>query len=93
MVHRGPVHTPMFAEALFIACWYAGLDHTLCVALLAGYLSHLLTDSPTKMGIAWLWPIYQSPIRLPLTWRSGRAMIEWPLALSVVTLSVLHIAM
>ncbi|HEY1292210.1 MAG TPA: metal-dependent hydrolase [Chloroflexota bacterium] len=65
LIHRGPIHTPLFAALLFLSTWVSGLDHTVCVALFVGYLSHLLADAPTMTGIAWLWPIYSLSIRLP----------------------------
>ena len=92
LIHRGPVHTPLFAELLFLATWASGLDHTVCVALFVGYVSHLVADAPTRPGIAWLWPIYSTPIRLPLTWLLGTAWVEWPLALSVVGITILRFA-
>jgi membrane-bound metal-dependent hydrolase YbcI (DUF457 family) len=92
LIHRGPIHTPLFAELLFLATWASGLDHTVCVALFVGYLSHLLADAPTMTGIAWLWPIYSMSIRLPRTWLTGAAWAEWPIALGVVGISILRFA-
>ena len=80
LIHRGPFHTPVIGFLASLAGWTLGLGLLPAVALYAGYLSHLAADEPTKLGIAWFWPVYQWPIRLPISWRSGNAWIEQPVA-------------
>jgi inner membrane protein len=53
--HRGFFHSVFPAVGLFVLFWYISLPEV-GFALMIGYLSHLLTDSLTKMGVNLLHP-------------------------------------
>lgn len=41
----------------------SGVEGVTAVAI-AGYASHLLTDTMTPSGVKWLYPLYKKPIKL-----------------------------
>jgi len=85
LIHRGAFHTPVMASLIALIAWKLGLDAFWSMSLFIGYLSHLVSDAPNTLGIAWFWPMYCWPIRLPIRWHSGNNWIEQPLA--VLTLA------
>jgi inner membrane protein len=59
--HRGPTHTLLAAIAFMVASLlfanvYLRFDVLTSIMLFLGYVSHLLSDSLTRSGIAWLSP-------------------------------------
>ena len=59
--HRGIVHTLVGAAFFTIACklilLHLNVTIALEMALLVGYVSHLILDTFTHMGIMWMYPI------------------------------------
>lgn len=59
--HRGPIHSILFMlffSAVFgLLFKYLGLSQMLTFWLAIGYLSHLVLDSLTPQGVAWLFPL------------------------------------
>ncbi len=81
--HRGVVHS-LFACSFFTAALYVFLNHGGFGGAIAwgfgfGYLTHLLGDSMTKGGIAWLRPFRDRKVRGPL--RTGSTAEELLLVL------------
>ncbi|WP_025027536.1 metal-dependent hydrolase [Caldalkalibacillus mannanilyticus] len=67
--HRGFTHT-LWSLGIWAGIGWGieqqlGIEGLMWVTV-AGYLSHLLTDSLTEGGIRWLWPLYKKPLRIPL---------------------------
>lgn len=54
--HRGFFHSVFPALILYGGFWYVGL-HEIGLALAIGYLTHLFSDSITKMGVNLLHPV------------------------------------
>lgn len=54
MKHRGFLHTPLALIIIMKLTNPLGIDNSTAVAF--GYLTHLLSDSLTPMGIMWLYP-------------------------------------
>ncbi len=76
--HRGFLHS-LIAVALlgFIFLgFFPDLPKEVVIAVLLGYLSHLVTDGITPAGIPWFWPLDWSPPLLPkvLAIRTGSFM-------------------
>lgn len=55
--HRGATHTVPAALLFSLAVWLLTRDPSLAVAALWGYLSHLVGDTLTPMGVPWGWPL------------------------------------
>ncbi len=55
--HRGIMHTLVGASFFVLFFKWMGLIQGFELALFAGYLSHMLLDTTTKMGIMWFYPI------------------------------------
>ncbi|MBN2459666.1 metal-dependent hydrolase [Candidatus Woesearchaeota archaeon] len=54
--HRGAIHSlPVMAACTMLFFIITGNAYY-TMAFLLGYLSHLLIDSLTPMGVAWMWP-------------------------------------
>lgn len=53
--HRGLMHSIWIPLILTLAVYPLSFDISL--AIFAGYVSHLLTDSITKRGVKFIWPI------------------------------------
>lgn len=63
--HRGPTHT-LLAWALFtLAARFLVGDVGMVAAVSLGYLSHLVADMLTPMGLCVLWPVVSQPLWLP----------------------------
>ena len=56
-VHRGLVHTPVFLAGVVAAVYLLAHDRDVTAAVGIGVLSHLVLDTLTDTGIAWLYPI------------------------------------
>jgi|LSQX01.1.fsa_nt_gb membrane-bound metal-dependent hydrolase YbcI (DUF457 family) len=75
--HRGCIHSPLFLAILYF------LVRQFCpeivMPLLIGFLSHLILDSLTPMGIPWLWPFYPKRIGISLipTGSIGDRLLRW----------------
>lgn len=92
--HRGPLHS--IAMALIVGLVTAVLfdSQALGLAMLVGWLSHLLADAPTYAGLPLLWPASDRMLHItprPFRWRSGTDIIEWPLALLCLWLGCVSI--
>lgn len=62
--HRGPTHT-LLAWALFtLAARFLVGDVGMVAAVSLGYLSHLVADMLTPMGLCVLWPVVSQPLWL-----------------------------
>lgn len=82
--HRGPTHAVIAAVLLGIIG--AAVAPWIGAALAGGYLSHLLADGLSYMGVPYLWPVIARRIRLlPYGYRlKSGTWIEWPIALSTI---------
>lgn len=60
--HRGPTHSLLAVALVAWVTFQIAPPHAPALAL--GYLSHLLADSITKAGIAFLWPVYRQQVGL-----------------------------
>lgn len=86
--HRGPSHSLSLAIMAGFAlgagtAWWIGLMFTV------GWLSHILVDGVSYLGVPYFWPIYSKRIRLlpyGLRVRSGNRLVELPLALIIFAL-------
>ena len=56
-VHRGLVHTPVFLACVVAVVLLLSRDRDATVAVGIALLSHLVIDSLTDTGIAWLYPL------------------------------------
>lgn len=54
MKHRGFLHTPLALSIVFLIMKPLNIDYYSAVSF--GYLTHLLSDTLTPMGIMWLYP-------------------------------------
>ncbi|RED65188.1 metal-dependent hydrolase [Cohnella phaseoli] len=65
--HRGMTHTIWALIGWGAIGWgleqQSGVEGVTAVAI-AGYASHLLTDTMTPSGVKWLYPLYKKPIKL-----------------------------
>jgi len=83
--HRGLTHSLLAVLGLsWLLLHLSGHKATsnMLAPLLAGYLSHLIADGLTPMGVPLFWPV-RFPVRFPLTVRTGSAA-EKLLTLAVV---------
>lgn len=73
--HRGPVHSLLASVlvglAVLATCEYLALGSWVAFAFWFGYATHLLGDSLTPSGIAWLYPLSAGRLRGPLRTGSG----------------------
>jgi membrane-bound metal-dependent hydrolase YbcI (DUF457 family) len=92
--HRGPTHTILAAFLGYIvivmSAGFIGLHDAnfLGVAFMSGYISHLVADGLSYMGVPFLWPIWPCRIRLlpyGMRLRSG-SMLEWPISIGALVL-------
>ncbi len=66
--HRGIMHTLFFAILFcvlpfkLILLFQLGITQDFELALFAGYISHLILDSFTHMGVMWLYPFSKTRI-------------------------------
>jgi membrane-bound metal-dependent hydrolase YbcI (DUF457 family) len=90
LVHRGPWHIPAVAIAIYVALRLVSVPDFMAQAVMWGFFSHIVGDAFTKLGIAWLWPVYSRMMTVPrwMSWRSGLAMVELPIAVLVLVLCV-----
>lgn len=65
--HRGATHTIPVAFLVAAAVFAVSRDLNLATAALCGYLSHLVGDTLTPMGVPWLWPIRPLDARFSLS--------------------------
>jgi len=71
--HRGITHSVFAVAALNYALIFkGGALPPWCAAIMLGYLSHLISDWLTPMGIPFLWP-YRKKFSSPLVVRTGGA--------------------
>jgi inner membrane protein len=89
--HRGPTHSLLAVATVMLAvhAWLGVLPLTLAIG--AGYLSHLLADALSPMGVPFLWPALRWRYRLMpdgLRVRSGTRLIELPVAIAVLLASL-----
>lgn len=56
-VHRGIMHTPIFAIALVLIIYALTENKGSSLSFGAGYLAHLFLDTFTYSGIMWLFPL------------------------------------
>lgn len=55
--HRGATHTLPAVVLVAAAVYWLWGDPALAMAAGCGYLSHLIGDTLTPMGVPWLWPL------------------------------------
>lgn len=85
--HRGPTHSILAANLLAWLVITLSGQPPLGLAVGIGYLSHLVADGISYMGVPYLWPLTAQRFRLlPYGTRiaSGNSWIELPLALACV---------
>ena len=83
--HRGPTHSLLAVVLLAVGFPVLGIP------LATGYLSHLLADGLSYMGVPYLWPLSASRYRLlPYGYRmrSG-SLIEYPIALVLLGMAAI----
>lgn len=56
-VHRGIVHTPVFAAFAMLVVYLVMHRRWVSASLGIGILSHLYLDTLTPMGVMWLYPV------------------------------------
>lgn len=61
LVHRGLTHTPIFALLIIAGTCAIVRDRTAALAVALAIGSHLVIDSLSPAGIAWLYPLEASP--------------------------------
>jgi len=89
IAHRGPFHSILAAITVGFLVWATTQQVDLAIALVAGWLSHLVADGATHMGQPLLWPLSPRPVHLTpwaLRFRSG-SWLEWPLSLACLLAS------
>jgi inner membrane protein len=91
--HRGLLHSlaGVGMMVVFSAPIIGWVGWSPVVALLLGYISHLIADSATKSGIRWLYPSPERFYLLPVGWRFttgslAEEVLMAPLAVSVICL-------
>jgi inner membrane protein len=83
--HRGAMHAPIVAMLLGMAVGLVFDAAWIMLAAQAGYLSHVLADAPSPMGVPLLWPLSKKRYRLgPVKITSGNRRVEWPLAVAIL---------
>jgi inner membrane protein len=86
--HRGPFHSiPMALLVGFLAYLVAGRADV-AIAVVAGWLSHLVADDLTHLGQPLLWPLSDRLVHVtprPFRFRSG-SWVEWPLSAGALLL-------
>jgi inner membrane protein len=88
--HRGPFHSIAVALLVGLVVDVAVGRVDITLAVLGGWLSHLLADGPTYMGQPLLWPVSRQLLHLAprgLRFRSG-SLLEWPIAIACLALSL-----
>lgn len=86
MEHRGLTHTPLAAALLWMAL-SALVSPFAGNAVLLGYLGHVVLDSFSKKGIAFLFPLSRRRVRGPVEVGTGsEAILAAGLALSLAIL-------
>lgn len=76
--HRGATHTLPAVALVAAAVWFATRDVNLTAAAGWGYLSHLIGDTLTPMGVPWLWPVQRLGSRLSVgLFTTGTAVETW----------------
>ena len=55
--HRKVLHNLWVLGVIILTMFYFEISEIAIVIFSLGFISHLLADSLTKMGISWLWPI------------------------------------
>lgn len=84
--HRGITHSALAVLALTAALMFNQGMPPWCVALILGYLSHLLADWITPMGIPLMWPFktkYRSPVSIK-TGGAGEVILMIVMSLTIV---------
>jgi inner membrane protein len=91
--HRGPTHTLLASFALYWLCAQVQLG-PVAIGIAIGYVSHLIADGPSYMGVPYFWPIVPWRIRLlPYGLRiASGSLLEWPISAAVFVWS-LHYAL
>jgi inner membrane protein len=80
--HRGPTHSVLAIVLLFGSLALAGLPMGLVLAGAVGYLSHLVADGISYMGVPYLWPFGPRYRLLPYGWRTrSGSVVEMGIAL------------
>ena len=86
MEHRGLTHTPLAAAILWIIL-SALVSPFVGNAVLLGYLGHIMLDSFSKKGIAFLFPLSRRRVRGPVeVGTSSEAALAVVLAISLAIL-------
>ena len=87
--HRGLTHSLVAVIALSLLMVFLQVQLIHAIALVAGYVSHLLADSLTKSGIRLWWPL-QKRFRLVnkrLTIQTG-GPVDWLIGIASLVLAV-----
>jgi membrane-bound metal-dependent hydrolase YbcI (DUF457 family) len=99
--HRGPLHWPLTGVSVGVAAAVLFGSQPIGWAVAIGWWSHLVADSPTWAGMPLLGPLstrmlHVTPERIlfvPTRWHSGKAIVEWPLALAALYAALVRIGM
>jgi len=87
--HRGPFHSVIVALLVGLAVDLVVGRADVALAVVGGWLSHLLADGLTYMGQPLLWPLSSRLLHITpprLRFRSG-SWVEWPLAFACLVVS------
>lgn len=84
-VHRGLVHTPAFLACVVAVALLVSRDRDVAAAVGVAWLSHLVVDSLTNTGIAWLYPLSSTffafdlnahaPVQTLLLWTAAGLLV------------------
>jgi membrane-bound metal-dependent hydrolase YbcI (DUF457 family) len=91
--HRGPFHSIPLALLVGCIAYVVTGRAEVAIAVLLGWLSHLVADDMTHMGQPLLWPLTNRLVHVTpraLRFRSG-SWVEWPLSvLALLLVLVAH---
>lgn len=85
LVHRGLTHTPLFGGFVVGVVVAAPAVRRAGPGVAVGYLSHLLVDTFTQSGVAWLYPITETNYAVDASVHAvERAPVVWALLLGTL---------
>lgn len=84
LVHRGITHTPALAGIVIVAL-LLGVSVPVAAAFGAGVVSHLIIDTFTRSGVAWLYPVTAQPVAFDLSIHGGAGtVLLWSGAIGLI---------
>jgi inner membrane protein len=84
LVHRGITHTPALAGIVIVAL-LLGVSVPVAAAFGVGVISHLIVDTFTRSGVAWLYPVIAQPVAFDLSIHGGAGtVLLWSGAIGLI---------